>query len=210
MGADVNPLEICARVAFGFSFVLFLWLRYSMRSCEGLMRVAFRAMRIGVESPWPKFPDKTVDDRTVRLHMWRNRLCFVVAFCLSSVSLAVFLHWSLRQIPSFVRLFDRVLSHSPAFMPIVQKASTFLATLDTWWWALWIGSVAIFLFWLIFKERVLKAILTGARTKWPSPGEVVKRGHEPEQLGLFFQLPESVREQMVVRWVRWIWWVFSG
>jgi hypothetical protein len=214
MGADGGSLETYARVSLGFSFLPFVWLRFSMRSCEGLMRAAFRAMRIGVESPWPKFPDETVDDRTVRLHKWRNSLCFWAALGLSAVNFTVFLYWALRQVPPLVTFSRRTLSRMPAIAPSMRWCMGVLATLDRWWWVLVIVSAVVFGLWLWFKERVLKAVFSAVRNKWPSPGEVNKRGREPERPWSLFQLPDSLRELMLVRWIRstagLIWWVLAG
>jgi hypothetical protein len=101
------------------------------------------------------------------------------AVCLSVVNLAVFLGWALPHIPSFVTLMDWMRSRVPAMAPGMRRCATILTILDKWRWGLGIVSTVTFGFWLWFKERALRAVFAEANYKWPSPGEVNKRGRQP-------------------------------
>jgi hypothetical protein len=189
-----DRLETYTRVALGFSFVFFWWLSRSMRSCAELMKAAFRARRVGVESPWPRFPDRTVDEATQELHRRRNRVCIGVATCVSIINLVAFLSWALLQWPAFHLRQPHFLISPIAF-----------AARDKWAWAFGAVSVVIFGIWMWFKECEIRAVLRAAGRLWPSPEEMTKRAGQLGYTPSFFQFL-GLRTKFIAK----AWWVLSG
>jgi len=168
-----NTLELYGRVVLGFSFVFFYWLKRSMKSCDELMRRAFLARRIGVESPWPEFPNVRIDEERERALERRSNCCIFAAAFLSLANFALFLGWLLPQIPSVA--------------PSVPRWLTALAAHGHYvgWFAL--PSVILFVYWISYLELRTDVVLTAAHDVWPTPREATKRVDQVRKVPLFWQ-----------------------
>jgi hypothetical protein len=160
-----NRLVTYFRVALGFSFVCFLWLRRSMKSCGELMRTAFRARRIGVESPWPIFP-ATLGGHKSWIQRWRNKGwrdkgLISAAAAASALNAYMFVAWSVTHIPAIAQ-------RAPAW-------SKSLPSMDRYWGWTAFATLAILLIWGFSMERKTIAVLEAAQAAWPSPSQVISR-----------------------------------
>jgi hypothetical protein len=155
-----NKLEIYVRVALGLTFIFFLWLVRSMRSCDELMRTAFRARRIGVESPWPTFPPQSGASKS-KAQRWGGRGLTSAAALVSLVNLFMFLAWSVPRVP-------KIALGLPEWL-------IGLGTRDHYW--VWFGllGMAIFVVCGYSMEQRTRAVRRTSRATWPSPRKAIRR-----------------------------------
>ncbi len=177
-----NKLEIYGRVLLGSSFVFFLWLALSMRGCDELMQRAFCARRIGVESPWPVFPDRNIDDDRLRDLRLRNAICIAAASCLSFFNFLFFLGWLLPQ--------------SSIVGRYVPEWLTALSARDHY--SGWFGllSLLVFAYWGVYKELRMRLVLGAAHNKWPTPKDATRRVHQIRRVPYFWQLSGPLLKSM--------------
>lgn len=180
-------------VALGFSFVFFLWLARSMKSCGELLQKAFLARRIGVESPWPEFPYASIDKGRAKRLKRRNFYCFLMALILSCVNFVVFIAWSLSQL----ELESHKATNSAASLiwSLSRLSSWFFSKVPYLTIVLGFVSACLFVYWAAFKDFQIAEMLRAAQKNWPTPGEAARRPYWVGRIPSFRLLSDR-------RWVK--------
>ena len=151
-----------------------------MTAREDLMTIAFRARRIGVETPWPTFPEIQLLKGS---KFWQGFATFLAGLVVF-INFLLFAGWSLIQI-SKIDPFSKIATHTP-----VSGMANFINNIYTtrsyqfWVWT-WIVAGVGSLIVSVFRWGVLKGLtrarLDEAEKHWQAPCDATKTAQHADE-----------------------------